>query len=358
MVENIEQIRTRYEAFWDGKAIGRPLVAVTAPPRSGDPGPLPFPFPKGAPVEEIYAWYTDVETVLENFEFRLKNTHYAGDALPVFFPMSTALAAIQAGYMGGAYTISPTGSVWCDHTLDWDNAGQFAFDPDNKWWVATKTLLDAAGKRFSGRAILGIPDMQGGGQILDSLRGSQNLLMDFFDAPDEVKKFMPVIDEAFERYWSECNEILLKYQDSYIDWLGTWSSRSMVTVECDVSVMVSPDQFNEFFLPSLERQINFVDRSIYHLDGSGQICHLDTLLSLEKLNGIQWVPEPSNKDIQRFMPMLKRIRDTGKLLVLVQSALESTDDIKRVLDELGPEGIYMYYHCECADEADALIDSL
>jgi hypothetical protein len=357
-INNWQHVEERYEAFWDGKIVDRPLISVLAPAESGDDSPEPYPSPTGSE-EEIYEWYTDADKVLANFEYKINHTYYAGDAIPIIFPMATSLPAIQAAYMGGDYHISPdNGSGWCKHSItDWKDSGKFNYDPDNKWWTATRMLLEKAGEKFAGKAFIGIPDIQGGGQILDSLRGTESLLIDFFDAPDEIKAFMPVIDTAWEKYWTECNDIILKHQEGYIDWLGLWSSKRMVTVECDVSVMISPDQFNEFFLPSLKRQIEFVDRSIYHLDGEGQICHLDSLLSLEKLSGIQWVPEPRNRDIRKFMSMFKRIRNAGKLVVL-KGCLYDSETVKLVLDELGPEGVFISISCESPEKADALVESL
>ncbi len=357
-IKNWPQIKQRYEAFWNGKIVDRPLLRITAPAESDTTSPKPIPRPTTSEAA-IYEWYTNPEIVLANFASRLNRTYYAGDAMPVMFPMATSLPAIQAAYMGGDYHITTeSGSGWCNHSLtDWKDTEKFNYIPDNKWWVATKLLLEKIGEHFADKAFIGVPDIQGGGQILDSLRGTENMLIDFFDEPGEIKKMMPIIDSAWEKYWSECNDIILKHQEGYIDWLMLWSAKPMVTVECDVSVMISPTQFNEFFLPSLKRQIDFVDRSIYHLDGEGQICHLDTLLAIDNLSGIQWVPEPCNLDIRKFIPMLKRVRDAGKLVVLLE-CLPDTESVKLVLDELGPEGVFIATTCKTPEAADSLLESL
>jgi hypothetical protein len=56
-----------------------------------------------------------------------------------------------------------------------------------------------------------------------------------------------------------------------------------------------------------------MDYAFYHLDGKGQIPHLDLLLSLPRLRGIQWVPGDGNPPPEHWLPLLKRIRDGGKL---------------------------------------------
>jgi len=71
--------------------------------------------------------------------------------------------------------------------------------------------------------------------------------------------------------------------------------------------------FERFVLPSLTACCDALDYAFYHLDGTGQIKHLDTLLSIPRLRGIQWVPGEGNPPAQEWLPLLKRIRDAGKL---------------------------------------------
>ena len=70
----------------------------------------------------------------------------------------------------------------------------------------------------------------------------------------------------------------------------------MEAVQCDFAVMLSPAQFEEFVMPSLRRLTEYMDFSMYHLDGVCQMRFLDQLRSLPKLTGIQWNPEPQEAD--------------------------------------------------------------
>jgi hypothetical protein len=56
-----------------------------------------------------------------------------------------------------------------------------------------------------------------------------------------------------------------------------------------------------------------LDYAFYHLDGKGEIKHLDMLLSIERLRGIQWIPGDGQPAPHEWLPLLKRIRDGGKL---------------------------------------------
>ena len=123
------------------------------------------------------------------------------------------------------------------------------------------------------------------------------------------------------------------------------------SIEC---CMISPAMFNEFFLPSLRRQTQWVERTIYHLDGPGAIRHLDALLHLDTLDGIQWVPGTGEKPMREWIPLLKRIQDGGKLLVVACIA----DEVLSLLDALRPEGVLLQARGGAPDAADALVDTV
>ena len=61
-------------------------------------------------------------------------------------------------------------------------------------------------------------------------------------------------------------------------------------LQCDFSYMISPAMFERFVMPDLAACCDALDHGFYHLDGKGEIRHLEMLLSLERLRGIQWIP--------------------------------------------------------------------
>ena len=84
-------------------------------------------------------------------------------------------------------------------------------------------------------------------------------------------------------------------------------------LQSDFSYMISPRMFERLILPDLTACCDALDYAFYHLDGKGEIKHLDMLLSIERLRGIQWIPGDGAPPPEEWMPLLKRIRDGGKL---------------------------------------------
>jgi len=344
------RIRQRYEAWWEGELLGLPLVQVTAPKELQE-AHLP---PSGE--QELFNWFTDPELVLPRLERSVNATYYAGDAFPWVDPVSHRLVAIEAAYLGAPYRISTdTLTGWVDPLIeDWAGRPKLAAESGNRWWKATQRLLEEGARRSQGRYILAIPDLQGGGEILALLRGSQELALDLIDHSAEIRPAIEEINLAWRYYFDSCYEIIHRWQPGYVDWLGVWSESPAVTVECDFAGMVSPRMFQSFFLPAIEQQTSWIGRTIFHLDGPQAIPHLDALLALPGLKGIQWVPTPDRPCPMDWIALLRRIQAGGKRVVTACDP----DEVLPLLEALQPEGILLTTTCRTPAEADELVEAL
>ena len=98
--------------------------------------------------------------------------------------------------------------------------------------------------------------------------------------------------------------------------------------------MISPAMFERFVLPDLEACCNHLDHAFYHLDGKGQIAHLDMLLAIPRLRGVQWIPGSGQPSPARWPEVLSRIRRGGKLCQL----FVSPEEAMRIVKEHGGKG--------------------
>ena len=55
-------------------------------------------------------------------------------------------------------------------------------------------------------------------------------------------------------------------------------------------------------------QAEYVDYAMFHLDGPEALPHLDLLLDIPNLNGIQWQPGFANYPMTRWISLLKGIQ--------------------------------------------------
>ena len=88
-------------------------------------------------------------------------------------------------------------------------------------------------------------------------------------------------------------------------------------------------------------QTEFLDRSICHMDGPGEIPHLDHLLSIPRLNAIQWTPGGvNNGDVtdERWFDMYDKIQAAGKGLVLF---VNRPDRLEPLIRHISPRGVFL-----------------
>ena len=123
-------------------------------------------------------------------------------------------------------------------------------------------------------------------------------------------------------------------------------------LQCDFAYMISPQMFERFVLPDLTACCAALDHGFYHLDGKEQIRHLDMLLSMERLRGIQWIPGAGQPPPEEWLPLLKRIRDGGKLCQLYVTA----EGARTIAREIGGRGFaFCIEQSMNREEADAFI---
>jgi 5-methyltetrahydrofolate--homocysteine methyltransferase len=140
------------------------------------------------------------------------------------------------------------------------------------------------------------------------------------------------------RCYDELTDIIRQAGRGTSPWATIWSPGRCYMLQCDFSFMISPRMFERFALPSLAAACEALDHSFFHLDGPGQVRHLDMLLALKRLSGIQWLPGAGAPQAEEWVPLLKRIRDAGKLCQLYVTP----DGARRIVREMGGRGLAMY----------------
>jgi hypothetical protein len=161
--------------------------------------------------------------------------------------------------------------------------------------------------------VTGLADIGGNLDVMASLRGSQKLLFNLTDAPHEVERLSRRITSLWLRCYDELYPIASAAGRGNACWGPCWSPGRGYMLQSDFSYMISPDMFRRFVLPDLEACSDRLDYAFYHMDGKGQIPHLDQLLSIKRLRGIQWQPGDGQPMADAWLPLPKRIRDGGTL---------------------------------------------
>ena len=349
--EDIEECKRRVDAWWNHEIIDRVVMQVRAPLNNLETNTADT---SEMSPEAVEAWFFNQEQVIPRLKRQLADTYFGGEAFPVMFPVAGRMVAITAAYLGCPLEFLNTDTVWAHPSIvDWQNRPTFQFNPANKWWQKSQQLLRAAVEQANGYFV-GVPDLNGPTEILARLRGTQQLALDFYEHPQHIKPALVEINRAWYNYWQACTTITHQ-TGGYFFWMGIWSDVPTTDLQSDFSIMISKQMFDEYFLPFIAEQTEMAQRTIYHLDGPGAVRHLDFLLDLPHLDGIQWVPGAGAKPAVEWIPLLKRIQEAGKL---VYTYCDKTH-VQNLVEELKPEGLMLVVEgCKSKDEAQALLENV
>jgi 5-methyltetrahydrofolate--homocysteine methyltransferase len=235
----------------------------------------------------------------------------------------------------GARVDNSSGAVWFYPPDDRPIKDlHFEFDPDNLWLRRVLDICRAAMERWQGLVLVGMTDLGGTLDILSTFRPAEQLHYDLHDHPAEVERLVWEIHELWHRLFGAINDALQPTNPGYSDWGRIYSDAPAYMLQSDFSYMLGPRSFREFVLPELKATCRRLPRSFYHLDGVGQLKHLDALLAIEELDGIQWVPGDGQAEPACWVDVYRKILDSGKKLQVVGGL----STVERILPQVGHGG--------------------
>lgn len=293
----------------------------------------------GQPLSTIFPLDVSAEEIIDAYSQLLSGIRFFGDSWPRWwFNFGPGIAA---GFLGGRVN-AVRNTVWFDMPSPVDLPNWHpTYDANNPWWRRVLDLTRLAVERWGNQVCVGHTDLGGNLDILASFRTTERLLFDLYDAPEEVERLAGEITRLWLRYYDELDAIIQPAGRGTTSWAHVWAPHGRAyMLQSDFSYMISPKMFERFVLPDLAACCDHLDYAFYHLDGKGEIPHLDMLLSLKRLRGIQWIPGDGAPPPEEWLPLLKRIRDGGKLVQLYVSP----EGALKIVRELGGQGFALYVH--------------
>jgi 5-methyltetrahydrofolate--homocysteine methyltransferase len=318
------RIQNSWNAWWEGE-IDRPMVVIEVQgSRVSSEGARKFAatYPIDMPAEEV----------IDIYEKDLEARRWYGDAWPRWFPNFGP--GMMAGFMGAR--VNPVEeTVWFEPPETNELRGiRPIIDWENPWWRRVEELTQCAVGRWAGQVCVGFTDIGGNLDVLASLRGSESLLLDIVDEPGRVKRLSKKLTRLWLEYYRRLNGIVRETGRGTTPWAHIWAPGPSYMLQSDISCMLSPQIFERLVLPDLETCCRAIEYSFYHLDGPGALRHLDELLSIKKLRGIQWVPGDGAPPPEKWLSLLSQIRSAGKLCQLYVSP----QGARTIVSELGGRG--------------------
>ncbi|MBN1491434.1 MAG: hypothetical protein JXA69_16095 [Phycisphaerae bacterium] len=346
-----DRTRETYRQWWAG-TLDRPLIHLEMKGR--DPGRAAPPLP-AYEFASFYDLSIPADAIADRWLYDLECTHFLGDAFPSIRPNfgPGVIAALL-----GTELHNGDDTVWFHPKEPIESLDdlRFTFDPENVWFRRLCDVYRAAAERFEGLVQLGMTDLGGNLDVLASFRSSQSLLLDLYDAPQQVERLLWDVHAMWWRYFEAFNAIIQPAHPGYTAWTPIYSEKPYYILQSDFCYMISPPMFEQFVKPELVASCEKLAASFYHVDGLGQLAHLDSLLAIESLDGVQWVPGAGQPGITHWPEVYRKIRNAGKLIQFFthqdDRGIASLDCLAQQLGSA--RGIIMIGHVPADQEAEAL----
>ncbi len=320
-----DKIRDDSNAWWAG-TLNRPILQVRLTDRSK-------PVRDMHSFQAFYPLDVPASAIVEDWESQLGRITYLGDGFPHVWPNFGP--GVIAAFMG-ADLVNGNETVWF-HPVEDKELKDLELDylPENKWFNRVKDVVNSAIDRWQGGVQIGLTDLGGNLDILSSFRPSEKLLFDLYDCPDDVKRLTWRAHELWWRYFREIEAMLKGVNPGYSSWARIFSEKPHYMLQCDFCYMIGPDMFDEFVRPELAASSDKLDNAFYHLDGPGELPHLDSMLRIDSLKGIQWIPGAGTADNTSWPDVYRKISDAGKKIQIFSNHSEKPFD--EILDTIGEQ---------------------
>ena len=327
---NLEETKERYINWWNHRGI---ILNMWEHFQEGVTPHADVPAPP-APRDLNQRWF-DPEWRAEYLDWYVAHSSLMADMLPVANTQlgPGSLAAILGGvFEGGEDTI------WIHPDPNYSD--DIVFNPSHPNYLLHKQLLEACKRKAQGHYYVGMPDLMEGLDVLAAIKGTDKVLLDTVMQPEVLEHQMQQINDIYFQVFDELYDIIREGDEMAFCYFSSWAPGKMSKLQCDISTMISTDDYRRFVQPFIRQQCQKIDYTLYHLDGVGAMHHLDALLEIDELNAIQWTPgvgEPQGGS-PKWYDLYKRILKAGKSIM---ASWVKLDELRPLLDNIGGDGVHL-----------------
>ena len=343
------QARQALVAWWRRKGLA---LSVTAPKDEAWEDVL-RPGARGDPSSR----WLDADYWTRTAIYNLSRTFCGGAAVPALDTVIGGPGSLGL-FLGAIGHPAPT-TLWYEPVITNPQAHPpLSLDRTNSWWRRHLHVLQQASRENQGRYLVGMPDLIENIDTLAQLRDGQLLLVDMLERPGWVKDQIARINECyFEAYDVFSAYTRDPWGGSTFTAFGLWGPGRVAKVQCDLSCMISAPMFREFVVPALTAQCAWLDHSLYHLDGTTALHHLEALLEIEPLDAVEFTPQSSlpQGGSSQWYSLYRQIKAAGKS---VQAVNVDPTEVEPLIDAVGAEGLYILATAESEAQARSLLERL
>lgn len=374
--KNWEETKAKWINYWQHKNTGRPLMCVVArkpeiehlsdnkPAEGGYRDVICqgkyYNLPEELRWKDMDDKYQNAERIVKRYRHFCENHIFLAESFPNlnvdFGPGSLA------SYLGSDIGFKED-TVWFKECLeDWEGVKDFRFDPESKWFKKHLELVKECREIAGDDFYVDMPDLMENVDVLASMRGVQNLLFDMIDEPELIEERVKQVTDIYYEYFDRFYEIIKDEEggNAYTVF-QIWGPGKTVKLQCDLSALMSPDQFRDFIQESLKIQAAKADCVLYHLDGPDAIKHMEALMEVDEIDALQWTSGDMGPDgtLEEWYPIYDKAIMAGKSLWVKVYSGEFEDWIKnvdRIVKRYGSHSLFLFFPEMSLEQANNLIE--
>jgi len=334
---DMEIVEKKWDCFWNGEVHERPLVLASCLKPEKTLRELPYsPY--------YYANTNRIDEYLDWADEWIECAEFPCELVPSIGPN---LGPDQFGAFLGTsleFNMNDPATNWAKPVVtDWRTFLPLKIERANKAYTTMLSFVRKVRARGKGKYLCQMIDLHSNADALSAVRHPDKLCMDFYDAPDLMRQAFDQVKKLYHEVFNEVYEAAGLRETGSTSWMPFYCKGRYSAVQVDFCCFVGSDIFRSYILPCLIDECNSLERSVFHLDGPGALTHLDDILSIKKLDVVQWLPgagKPNNCD-PCWRHILKKIRGAGKGLLLYPQSMKELQEVHR---DLGPAGtVYHLY---------------
>jgi hypothetical protein len=328
--QNLEESKRRYIDWWNGKGIVLSMWEHLQ--KEGAPHQQ---IPPPAPANNLQQYWFDPQWRAENLDYQMSRYSYKADILPV---ANTHLGPGSLASMMGAELDGGEDTIWIRHKEG--NQMKLYLDENDPGWKLHQDLLLACKAKSANKYYVGCPDLVEGLDVLASIRGTSEVMMDMIMDPEGLEEQLKKVNEIYFQVFDRIYQLIREGDEMTFCYFSLWAPGKVSKLQCDLSVMISEEDFRRLVQPYIWEQCRKIEYTLYHLDGVDAQRHLDALLEITELNAIQWTPgigQPQGGN-PCWYDLYRRILAGGKS---VMANWVTLDELEPLLDHVGNQGLHI-----------------
>lgn len=336
-------VQDALQNWWEHGPQEVPCILFTAGPE--DPSTVPH-------TDDLVTWWTDVDFILARQMALLDGQTYYGQAVPYHYVDLGASA--MAGVLGARMEYLNRETVWAYPSLESvEQVLEVEVDRHGFFYQLLRQTTERSVALAAGHHFVTLFALEGIADLVGALYGIENLLVDMIARPAAVSRAMEHVKRIWIDLYDEFQGILSQSGNrGGIGWAGIWAPGTTFPIQEDFSYMISNEMFRTYCLPHILDMVDAMEYPLYHLDGVAALAHLDSLLAIEELKVIQWVPGAGKERLDLWYDVICHILDAGKSVQVYGQAWE----VDGLVQNVGARGMLFTLLDATPEQAEQLID--